>query len=88
MEKMSEDLIQTLNTENFDDTEKSQMRQLAEQDMLLKNILDKKNIIPEYFDGIHCIDCDDEIPEKRLKIGAYRCIDCQTYFEKHKNKQV
>lgn len=86
MEKMSDDLIQTLNTENFDDTEKSQMMQLAEQDMIHKNILDKKIIIPNNFDGVHCIDCGDEIPEKRLKIGAFRCIDCQLYFEKYKKR--
>ena len=32
---------------------------------------------------ISCIDCGDEIPEKRLKAvpGCLRCIECQKDFE-------
>lgn len=29
-----------------------------------------------------CIDCDDEISQVRKNIGACRCVDCQTIYEK------
>lgn len=36
---------------------------------------------PPEFDGIHCIDCDHEIPAARLKTGAFRDIHCQEKYE-------
>ncbi|WP_420812686.1 TraR/DksA C4-type zinc finger protein [Natronospirillum operosum] len=31
----------------------------------------------------HCLDCGDEIPEKRrLSVRAELCLDCQTRLEK------
>lgn len=29
-----------------------------------------------------CIDCEEPIPEARLRLGCLRCIDCQTIWEK------
>lgn len=29
------------------------------------------------FDGIHCVDCDIDLPELRLAMGRVRCTDCQ-----------
>lgn len=40
------------------------------------------NNIPCKFDGLHCTSCRDEIPEQRLELGKYRCVDCQSEFEK------
>ena len=37
---------------------------------------------PSHFDGVHCIDCQCEIPEARLKTGAFRDVYCQTIHER------
>ena len=34
------------------------------------------------FNGKNCIDCGDEIPEERLKMGKIRCVYCQEILEK------
>lgn len=34
------------------------------------------------FDGVHCVDCDIEIPDGRLKLGKVRCVDCQSQLER------
>ena len=39
----------------------------------------------ENFDGLHCVDCDIEIPDARraaLGLRAVRCVACQTLVEK------
>lgn len=36
---------------------------------------------PSHFDGVNCIACQDEIPEKRRSTGAFRCIFCQEMTE-------
>lgn len=36
---------------------------------------------PAHFDGLKCVSCDDDIPDNRLKTGAFRCIFCQTMTE-------
>lgn len=36
---------------------------------------------PSDFDGIHCIECDQEIPQARLATGAFRDIYCQELIE-------
>lgn len=38
------------------------------------------------FEGVsltHCIDCDDEIPERRRQLlpGVERCVGCQQWME-------
>lgn len=37
---------------------------------------------PRHFDGVHCIDCDEAIHEKRLAHGFFRCITDQELVEK------
>jgi RNA polymerase-binding transcription factor DksA len=41
---------------------------------------------PAGFDGVNCIEeeCGEPIPQERLSLGAYRCIDCQ---EAHEQKE-
>ena len=39
---------------------------------------------PSTFNGLDCIACDGEIPKDRLATGAWRCIHCQTLFERNK----
>lgn len=34
------------------------------------------------FDGVHCLDCDIELPLLRLTYGCVRCVDCQTRAER------
>ena len=34
------------------------------------------------FDGWHCVDCEDEIPAKRLGLGRVRRIECQEYKDR------
>ena len=34
------------------------------------------------FDGCNCVDCGLDIPAERLKLGAYRCVPCQTDRER------
>ena len=48
-----------------------------------KRIRDK--VKPEFhedFDGIHCVECGDEIPEGRLALQKIKCVFCQEAFEK------
>ena len=48
------------------------------QEVSLRNQLAKMQ--PEShpeFDGWHCIDCEEEIPAKRLGWGRIRCVECQ-----------
>ncbi len=45
----------------------------------------KAKVAPEKhpdFDGEHCVDCEDEIPEVRLTMGKVRCVHCQEFLEK------
>lgn len=34
------------------------------------------------FDGKHCLDCGDTIPEKRRMMDKIRCVDCQDTLER------
>lgn len=34
------------------------------------------------FDGRRCIDCDDDIPDGRLRLNKIRCIICQEIKER------
>ena len=38
---------------------------------------------PGNYTGNLCLDCEEEIPEKRRQaaVGCRRCIDCQTLYE-------
>lgn len=33
------------------------------------------------FDGVHCVDCDVDIPAGRLALHKVRCVDCQSALE-------
>jgi len=53
------------------------------QEVSLKN--QQAKVLPEVhpgFDGWHCVDCDVEIPAKRLGWGRVRCVDCQDHKER------
>lgn len=53
------------------------------QEISLRNQLAK--VQPEHdplFDGLHCIDCTEEIPAPRLVWGRIRCVGCQEYKER------
>lgn len=41
-----------------------------------------KNSPPKDFDGESCYDCGVPIPEGRLKLGKFTCVDCQQVREK------
>ena len=43
---------------------------------------------PFDFDGVHCYDCGEEIPEYRLKtIGDFLCTECREMRNKLKNRK-
>lgn len=35
------------------------------------------------FDGEHCVDCGENIPQARLKLLKVRCVDCQSVRERY-----
>ena len=73
--------------EVHDEGEEAQWIQLKEQARI--GILAQELARPEYhadFDGLHCVDCDIEIPEFRLKINRVRCKDCQELVEEEKDR--
>lgn len=79
----AEDLDYKLeNSEVYDDAD---LASALESSLLSKALKDhKQKMAPQNhpnFDGIHCIDCEDEIPEGRLKMGRIKCTDCQEHFE-------
>lgn len=47
----------------------------------VKKVLHSIEKAPADFNGVNCIDCDNDIPEDRLKTGAFRCIYCQQAHE-------
>ena len=38
------------------------------------------------FDGMHCVDCGEELPPARLVMGRVRCTGCQTEAEARGDK--
>jgi len=38
------------------------------------------------FDGAHCVDCGDDMPELRLQMKRVRCVICQTVKERDDKK--
>lgn len=40
---------------------------------------------PEDWDG-ECPDCGIAVPEQRVALGFYNCVDCQTELEKLKRR--
>lgn len=44
----------------------------------------KKETAPADFDGEHCVDCGNEIPEERLRWRMFRCVYCQQRQERQR----
>lgn len=70
------------NDEVFDETDYAQHLQLMEQAEVSRRAreLNRPQTHPD-FDGLHCVECDIEIPKLRLDSGRVRCVDCQTDIE-------
>lgn len=71
---------------NYDDVyDEGDIASALEMSFIAKALADHKNkVAPEKhpdFDGMHCIDCDSEIPRQRLDMGRIRCVDCQSELE-------
>lgn len=75
-------------SEVFDETDHAQHQQLREQAAIQERArqMARPETHPD-FDGLHCVDCDDEIPEFRLKIGRVRCVDCQQAIEDERRRK-
>lgn len=75
------------NDEVLDEGEQAQLLQLQEQARisLLARELNKPEYSPD-FDGVHCIDCDDELPLVRIKHGYIRCVFCKEIIENKQNR--
>lgn len=69
-------------SEVHDDGDYAQHQQLREQAAIHERArqMARLETHPD-FDGEHCLDCDIEIPESRLKLGKIRCVDCQQLLE-------
>lgn len=78
-----DDLNISTSTDVYDEADFAQYQQLIEQNIIHEKAkaLFKAEYHPD-FDGEHCIDCDIEIPERRLQMGRIRCIECQEAIEK------
>ena len=71
-----------------DEGDWAQNQQLQEQARIAEQA--KQANKPEYdpdFDGVHCIDCDREIPEARLKQHKIRCVSCKSDLERLRKKK-
>lgn len=47
-------------------------------------IATKQVPVPSDFDGEHCVECELTIPQGRLDLGKFTCVDCQASLEKQK----
>lgn len=70
------------NDEVFDETDYAQHLQLMEQADVSRRAreLNRPQVHPD-FDGMHCVECDIEIPKLRLDAGRVRCVECQQEIE-------
>lgn len=71
------------NDEVFDETDNAQhmhLRELADIQRRARE-MSATRIHDPSFDGKHCVECEDEIPEKRLALGYEHCVVCQTQIE-------
>lgn len=79
----AEDLDYKLeNNEVYDEAE---LASALESSMLSKALKDhKQKMAPQKhpnFDGLHCLDCEEDMHPDRLKMGRIRCTDCQEHHE-------
>jgi|GEM_PF-4791963 hypothetical protein len=92
---MSDNKIQTneTNLENFETTvidlaqrggdegDCSSLIESYERDQALKNHLQSnRRTLPHDFDGF-CVECGEEVPEVRIKLGFDNCVSCQELKE-------
>lgn len=35
------------------------------------------------WDGLTCLECEDDLPVQRIALGRVRCVKCQEYIELH-----
>lgn len=40
--------------------------------------------VPLEFNGTDCTECELPIPQARLELGKFTCVDCQTFLEQQK----
>lgn len=69
--------------EVYDEMDLVQMRFLQEQAALTKSPKFLAQSHPN-FDGVHCVnpDCEDDLPEARIKLGRIYCVSCQEIIDK------
>jgi len=82
MAKFKEREVESVQTENYEESEMGQLHSLHLSENGINNVRSKISTGP----GLsHCMDCGDAIPEKRRKAvpGVKFCINCQEFNEKH-----
>lgn len=74
--------------EVMDETDQAQLLQLQEQAAisLRARELNRPETHPD-FDGVHCVECDIDMPPERLALRRIRCVDCQTFLEEEKKRR-
>lgn len=77
------------NDEVFDETDGAQHLQLRELADVQRRarLLNQPEFHPD-FDGVHCVDCDDDMPKVRLDMKRVRCVRCQQDLENLTKKQA
>lgn len=85
---VDDDLGPLPSDEVFDEADGAQHNQLRElADVQRRALLANRPEQHPDFDGIHCIECDDEIPAPRLILLKIRCVHCQRDFEERQRRQ-
>lgn len=85
LDKDIENLDNMPRDEVFDECDQAQWLNLQEIAQSAK--LARERSAPEThpeFDGVHCVDCDIEIPAQRLALHKVRCVHCQEDLEKYR----
>ena len=81
MAKLNVREVESVQTENYEEAEMGQLHSLHLSENGINNVRSKIATGP----GLsHCMDCGEEIPEKRRKAvsGVKYCINCQQFYEK------
>lgn len=76
-------------TEVFDDIDMASNLAIGYAEQAWRNHrqkMSKKMVHPD-FDGVHCIDCEIDIPQLRLNMGADRCTECQEMEDKRNSRR-
>jgi hypothetical protein len=64
-----------------DEGDCSSLIESYERDQALKNHLQSnRRTLPHDFDGF-CVECGEEVPEVRIKLGFDNCVSCQELKE-------